>query len=49
MQHFFFAKFKFEHKSNFATKKGINFVLAQICVFVYEKMHIIQFSYMKTK
>ena len=48
MQNFFFAKFRFEHKNKFATKKGIKNVFTQVCVFAYDKMHIIEFSYMKT-
>ena len=44
---FFSQKFIIEHKSKFATKKGIKNFLPQICVFAYEKMHIILFSYMK--
>ena len=38
-----------EHKSKFATKKGIKNFSPQICVFAYEKMHIIQFLYMQIK
>ena len=37
----------FEQKSKLATKKWIKNFLPQVCVFAYEKMHIIQFSYMK--
>ena len=47
MQNVFFSqKFIFEHKKT-ATKKGIKSFLPQTCVFAYEKMHIIHFSYMK--
>ena len=34
---FFFVKFTFEHKSKFATEKGIKTFLPQICVFAHEK------------
>ena len=43
----FFVRFIYEHKSKFATKEVMKNFLPQIWVFVYEKMHIIQFLYTK--
>ena len=37
MQHFFFVKFLYEHKSKFAARKRIINFIPQICVFIYEK------------
>ena len=45
----FFRKIYFLAQKQVATKKGIKNFLPQIFVFLFEKkMHIIQFSYMKT-